>query len=164
MVDSKEEAKGRFAAEQSRQDRQHAVEYVKAVLQLLMGTSGVAITATLALSGALKDALLIHRMVFAMALYFATVFMAMLSAYCMFLAKQRFGHRWEGLVFGYPESEREGSIGERKAIAKLWHRLHWGGLRPVLPSDTHRDVGARVALDHCAAAAGRGISAFRRAG
>jgi len=62
----REAAKLRFAAEQSRLDRQQAVEYVKAVLQLLIGTSGVATTAWLALSGALKDALLIHRMVWAL--------------------------------------------------------------------------------------------------
>jgi hypothetical protein len=102
------EARLRFAAEQSRLDRQHAVEYVKAVLQLLIGTSGVATTASLALIGALKDPSLMHRMILPIALYFGAMLCGMMSAHFLFLSKQAFAHRWEGEVFDYPKSGKLG--------------------------------------------------------
>lgn len=49
------DAKSKFAAEQSRQDRQSAVEYTKAILQLLIGGSGLLSTALVAIIATHKD-------------------------------------------------------------------------------------------------------------
>jgi len=49
------DAKSKFAAEQSRQDRQSAVEYTKAILQLLIGGSGFLSTALVAIIATHKD-------------------------------------------------------------------------------------------------------------
>ena len=114
------EAKLKFAAEQSRQDRQSAVEYMKAVLQLLIGGAGFLSTAFVAIMATNKNAHFSEALVLPLVASVVAVLWGMLGAHFMFLSKQAFAHRWEGVVFRYPERERNELVSCGK------HRQKWG--------------------------------------
>lgn len=122
------DAKAKFAAEQSRQDRQSAVEYTKAVLQLLIGGSGFLSTALVAIIATYKEKPFSQPlMLLPLLASVAAVMCGMVGAQLLFLSKQAFALRWEFIFFGYHGERREDLLKDGVAKQKWGIRVFWLG-------------------------------------
>src|SRR5260370_7313826 len=102
------DAKSKFGAGQSGQDRQSAVEYTKAILQLLIGGSGFLSTALVAIIATHKDKPFSQPlMLLPLLASVAAVMCGMVGAQLLFLSKQAFALRWEFIFFGYHEERQK---------------------------------------------------------
>ncbi|MEA3198523.1 MAG: hypothetical protein QOF32_2575 [Gammaproteobacteria bacterium] len=117
-----------FAAEQSRLDRTHAVEYVKVVLQILIAMSGVSVTASLTVAGALKSITLLIALLPGVACYLFAVAAGMYGAHRFFLAKQKFGLKWEIYALDWSKNDglMESAIDEQNQGMKYITRGFYG--------------------------------------
>jgi hypothetical protein len=122
------DARKEFAAEQSRQDRQSAVEYTKAILQLLIGGSGFLSTALVAIIATHKDKPFSQPlMLLPLLASVAAVMCGMVGAQLLFLSKQAFALRWEWVFFGYHGERLEGLLKDGMAKQKWGIKFFWLG-------------------------------------
>ena len=122
------DAKSKFAAKQSRQDRQSAVEYTKAILQLLIGGSGFLSTALVAIIATHKDKPFSQPlMLLPLLASVAAVMCGMVGAQLLFLSKQAFALRWEFIFFGYQRDRRENLLNDGMTKQKWGIRFFWLG-------------------------------------
>lgn len=122
------DARSKFAAEQSRQDRQSAVEYTKAILQLLIGGAGFLSTALVAIIATHKDKPFSQPlMLLPLLASVAAVMCGMLGTHLLFLSKQAFALRWEWILFGYNERRRKDLLKHAIAVQKWGIRFFWLG-------------------------------------